>query len=137
MMSFKKVYPTDTGILKAIGIYSIVKIEVFLGSRWGIPRKVNSRWTRFRGIWIGIGATVLALVISVVAIRRAPLKERKMPYDFGAIPKSGQGLSETHHKSDKDLIDNFRAHRSEFDRLLRMVMEDKSLYRVDYNWTEP
>jgi hypothetical protein len=49
----------------------------------------------------------------------------------------GQQTRDTPHKSDKDMIDNFLSHRSEFEKLLTMVMEDKSLYRVDYDWSAP
>lgn len=89
-------------------------------------RKINNRWFRPRGIWIGVGVTALVLATLLGAIRDASLTGKRESYDF-----------ETLHRSDKDLIDNFRVHRSEFDQLLRMIMEDKSLYRVDYDWTEP
>ncbi len=41
------------------------------------------------------------------------------------------------HRADAELIDNFRAHRAEFDRLLGMVHADEKLLRVDVDWTSP
>lgn len=41
------------------------------------------------------------------------------------------------HLPDKQLIENFRIHRAEFEKLVAMIVEDKGLTRVDDNWTEP
>jgi hypothetical protein len=41
------------------------------------------------------------------------------------------------HKSDEELIANFKTHEAEFNQLRDMIMADKYLYRVDYNWTKP
>jgi hypothetical protein len=98
--------------------------------------KVNNNWSWFRGVWIVAGGAALGFAILLVVIMRAPLLERIFNYS-GTQLKSERNLPETPHRSDEDLIDNFHANRSEFDRLLGMVMEDKSLYRVDHNWTEP
>jgi hypothetical protein len=45
--------------------------------------------------------------------------------------------SDIPHKSDDELIANFKAHEAEFNQLLQMVMADKCLYRVDDNWANP
>jgi hypothetical protein len=41
------------------------------------------------------------------------------------------------HKSDEQLIANFKTHEAQFNQLLEMVMTDKGLHRVDDNWTDP
>ncbi len=41
------------------------------------------------------------------------------------------------HLPDEQLIENFKAHRAEFEKLVAMVLEDKSLTRVDENSTRP
>jgi hypothetical protein len=41
------------------------------------------------------------------------------------------------HPSAVELIDNFHAHRAEFDLLLEMCLEDEGLVRVAYGWTQP
>ena len=45
--------------------------------------------------------------------------------------------SDVSHESDERLIKNFAAHRAEFEQLLTMVIEDKGLTRVDFDWTDP
>lgn len=39
--------------------------------------------------------------------------------------------------SDRQLLDNFKRHRATFNELAQMTQIDKSLARVDYNWTDP
>jgi hypothetical protein len=41
------------------------------------------------------------------------------------------------HPSDKELLDNFQAHKAEFDQLLQMFLSDKGLGRVAYDFTRP
>jgi hypothetical protein len=41
------------------------------------------------------------------------------------------------HKTDAEMIANFKAHKREFEQLLQMVVTDKGLTRVDDNWTSP
>jgi len=41
------------------------------------------------------------------------------------------------HKSDDQLIANFKSHEAQFNQLLDMVMADKGLHRIDDNWTDP
>jgi hypothetical protein len=41
------------------------------------------------------------------------------------------------HLPDEQLIENFKTHRAEFEKLVAMVLEDKSLTRVDEDWTQP
>ena len=45
--------------------------------------------------------------------------------------------ADTPHKSDQELIANFKTNEAEFNQLLQMVMADKRLHRVDDNWTDP
>src|ERR687886_466493 len=41
------------------------------------------------------------------------------------------------HPSDRSLLDNFRLHKAEFERLLQMFRADKGLGRVAYDFTRP
>ena len=38
---------------------------------------------------------------------------------------------------DKRLIENFEAHRAEFEKVVAMILEDKNLTRVDEDWFDP
>lgn len=44
---------------------------------------------------------------------------------------------QTKHKSDDDLIANFRNHRKDFEQLREMATADRNLVRVDTRHTEP
>lgn len=46
-------------------------------------------------------------------------------------------LSEQAHLPDAELIENFKTHRAEFEKLVAMISEDKNLKRVDSDWTDP
>ena len=46
-------------------------------------------------------------------------------------------LSEQAHLPDAKLIENFKTHRAEFEKLVAMISEDKNLKRVDSDWTDP
>lgn len=41
------------------------------------------------------------------------------------------------HLPDAQLIENFKNHRAEFEKLVALVLEDKTLTRVDDDWTDP
>ena len=41
------------------------------------------------------------------------------------------------HQPDAWMIANFQKHKSDFERLRQMILEDKGLNRVDDNWTDP
>src|SRR5712691_8233039 len=41
------------------------------------------------------------------------------------------------HLPDQQLIENLKAHRPEFEKLVVMILEDKTLTRVDEDWTQP
>jgi len=49
----------------------------------------------------------------------------------------GGCLFESKHATDEYMIANFKAHQSEFDQLLQMILSDKGLLRVDNDWTLP
>lgn len=44
---------------------------------------------------------------------------------------------EQEHQPDAVMIDNFLEHRDEFERLREMVVRDRSITRVDNDWTHP
>ena len=55
---------------------------------------------------------------------------------FGCLP------NDISHKSDAEMIANFRAKEAQFEHLLQMVILDEKsvgdrLFRIDYDWTEP
>ena len=41
------------------------------------------------------------------------------------------------HPTDETMIQNFTSHRQAFQELVTMIQADKSLRRVDDNWTDP
>jgi hypothetical protein len=41
------------------------------------------------------------------------------------------------HKSDEQLIANFKTHEAEFNQLREMILADNRLLRVDEDWTKP
>ena len=47
------------------------------------------------------------------------------------------GCGRLNHPSDQELIDNWRAHKSEFQQLLQMFIADKGLGRVAPDFTRP
>jgi len=47
------------------------------------------------------------------------------------------GCSRTLHPADDTLLRNFAAHEADFERLVRMIREDRKLERVDDTWTRP
>ena len=47
------------------------------------------------------------------------------------------GCSSSEHPSDEKLIENFRAHKAEFDQLLRTFLADRGLTRVAEDFTRP
>lgn len=69
----------------------------------------------------------LLLGMSLMAIIAGPL---------GCLP------GDIRHKSDAEMMDNFRAKEDRFEQLLDMVRHDEKLvgnkfFRIDYDWTEP
>jgi hypothetical protein len=68
---------------------------------------------------VGLGLVATYFVVSVAVL--------SWTWSAGDIP----------HKSDEELISNFKAHEAQFNQLLEMVMADKGLHRVDDDWTDP
>jgi hypothetical protein len=58
-------------------------------------------------------------------------------FAYGLFVSSVFTSGDLPHKSDEELIANFQARHTEFNRLLEMVMSDRGLHRVDDNWTDP
>jgi hypothetical protein len=56
---------------------------------------------------------------------------------WGALVASIFTAGDIPHKSDDQLISNFKTHEAEFNQLLEMIRADKELLRVDNNWTKP
>lgn len=41
------------------------------------------------------------------------------------------------HQSDEQMIANFQQHKTEFEQLRQMILDDKGFTRIDDDWTEP
>lgn len=76
---------------------------------------------------IGLGAAVF-IPLAVVAIGVVA---------WGALMSWILTSGDIPHKSDEELIANFKAHEAQFNQLLEMVLADKALRRVDDDWTDP
>jgi hypothetical protein len=95
-------------------------------------RRVNSTVGRtshmnLKRIVIGLGATVF-IALAVVAFSVV---------SWGVLMSWAWTSGDIPHKSDEELIANFKTHEAEFDQLLQMVVADKGLLRVDDDWTNP
>jgi len=78
--------------------------------------------------------TLLKIVLAILAV---PALIATVFFAYAMMLSQAFTSGDIPHKSDEELIANFRSHRGEFTRLLQMINEDRDLKRVDYYWTSP
>ncbi len=63
------------------------------------------------------------------------MKRRSAIWIFGLLAASCDRVSQ--HPTDEAMIQNFTAHKQDFQELVTMVQSDRGLRRVDDTWTDP
>jgi hypothetical protein len=78
--------------------------------------------------------TILKIILAVLAL---PALVAGAVLAYGLMLSLAFTSGDIPHKADQELIANFQSHRTEFNRLLQMINEDRDLKRVDNDWTFP